>query len=74
MEELVASTMAVQLPCSHVFHSECLRVWLSKQHTCPTCRAKLPTRADREAKDVPLSWANYPLPTTGMPPVSAMYT
>lgn len=77
MEELVASTLAVQLPCLHVFHGECLRVWLSKQHTCPTCRAKLPTSADREARergDAPPSWADYPLPSAGIAPHSAMYT
>jgi hypothetical protein len=77
MEEMVASTLAVKLPCSHVFHSECLRAWLSKQHTCPTCRAKLPTSADREARerrDAPPSWADYPLPAAGISPHSAMYT
>ncbi|KAJ1892179.1 E3 ubiquitin-protein ligase hrd1 [Kickxella alabastrina] len=27
-----------QLPCSHVFHFNCLRGWLERQQSCPTCR------------------------------------
>mmetsp|Transcript_36660 Transcript_36660/g.84341 ORF Transcript_36660/g.84341 Transcript_36660/m.84341 type:complete len:449 (-) Transcript_36660:29-1375(-) len=27
--------------CGHVFHSECLRTWFVKSHTCPLCRKDL---------------------------------
>ncbi|KAB1205221.1 RING-H2 finger protein ATL7 [Morella rubra] len=28
--------------CSHVFHGECLDIWIGKDHvTCPLCRSKL---------------------------------
>ncbi|EGG00751.1 uncharacterized protein MELLADRAFT_93052 [Melampsora larici-populina 98AG31] len=27
-----------KLPCGHVFHFHCLRSWLERQQTCPTCR------------------------------------
>ncbi|KAJ2887621.1 E3 ubiquitin-protein ligase hrd1 [Coemansia asiatica] len=27
-----------KLPCSHVFHFNCLRNWLERQQSCPTCR------------------------------------
>mmetsp|Transcript_1961 Transcript_1961/g.6477 ORF Transcript_1961/g.6477 Transcript_1961/m.6477 type:complete len:393 (-) Transcript_1961:347-1525(-) len=82
MEELVASTLAVRLPCRHTFHEECLRAWLSKHNTCPTCRAKLPTTAEvaaaeeeREGGPPPPSWLDYPLPRAGAPPSSSsMYT
>ncbi|RKP38596.1 hypothetical protein BJ085DRAFT_12473, partial [Dimargaris cristalligena] len=27
-----------RLPCGHIFHFNCLRSWLERQQTCPTCR------------------------------------
>lgn len=30
---------AKKLICGHLFHVHCLRSWLERQHTCPTCRA-----------------------------------
>lgn len=32
-------TIAKRLSCGHLFHVHCLRSWLERQHTCPTCRA-----------------------------------
>ncbi|XAR52090.1 hypothetical protein NMG60_11019989 [Bertholletia excelsa] len=32
-------TTAKRLNCGHLFHVHCLRSWLERQHTCPTCRA-----------------------------------
>ncbi|OAY44580.1 ERAD-associated E3 ubiquitin-protein ligase HRD1B [Manihot esculenta] len=32
-------TTAKKLICGHLFHVHCLRSWLERQHTCPTCRA-----------------------------------
>ncbi|XP_031115297.1 ERAD-associated E3 ubiquitin-protein ligase HRD1B-like [Ipomoea triloba] len=32
-------TTAKKLTCGHLFHVHCLRSWLERQHTCPTCRA-----------------------------------
>lgn len=31
-------TAAKKLPCGHIFHLACLRSWLQRQQTCPTCR------------------------------------
>ncbi|KAJ8598672.1 hypothetical protein CTAYLR_003087 [Chrysophaeum taylorii] len=31
-----------KLPCGHVFHLSCLRLWLQQQQSCPTCRADIP--------------------------------
>lgn len=35
-EEMVT---AKKLLCGHLFHVHCLRSWLERQNTCPTCRA-----------------------------------
>ncbi|CAM9756025.1 unnamed protein product [Ascophyllum nodosum] len=32
-----------KLPCSHIFHFHCLRLWLQQQQACPTCRADIPS-------------------------------
>ncbi|KZT34962.1 hypothetical protein SISSUDRAFT_1052076 [Sistotremastrum suecicum HHB10207 ss-3] len=29
------------LPCGHLFHLQCLHLWVERQQTCPTCRAKI---------------------------------
>lgn len=29
-------------PCNHLFHRDCLRVWINEKLECPTCRAALP--------------------------------
>lgn len=34
-------TAAKKLPCSHIFHEGCLRLWLEHHHSCPTCRHQL---------------------------------
>lgn len=35
-EEMI---VAKKLRCGHLFHVHCLKSWLERQHTCPTCRA-----------------------------------
>ncbi|CAM6105159.1 unnamed protein product [Calypogeia fissa] len=34
---------AKKLPCGHLFHIHCLRSWLERQQTCPTCRSSVLT-------------------------------
>lgn len=34
-------TPVVTLNCQHHFHEDCIRRWLTRRHTCPTCRMEL---------------------------------
>lgn len=34
-------TAVAKLSCGHAFHDACIREWLTRRHTCPTCRLEL---------------------------------
>eukprot|EP00392_Amoebophrya_sp_AT5.2_P000116 g116.t1 len=42
----------VGLPCAHVFHYDCCKDWLSRQHTCPMCRFELEVEDDKFLRSV----------------------
>lgn len=33
-------------PCKHLFHIECLKIWIEKKKGCPICRKDLPEYYD----------------------------
>eukprot|EP00931_Biecheleriopsis_adriatica_P030671 TRINITY_DN18060_c0_g1_i1.p1 TRINITY_DN18060_c0_g1~~TRINITY_DN18060_c0_g1_i1.p1 ORF type:complete len:122 (-),score=18.93 TRINITY_DN18060_c0_g1_i1:23-388(-) len=41
IEVFVAGDTQRVLPCTHVFHPECVDRWLSRRHDCPLCRCSI---------------------------------
>ncbi|KAK3807094.1 MAG: hypothetical protein J3R72DRAFT_393189, partial [Linnemannia gamsii] len=64
-----------KLPCGHIFHFHCLKSWLERQQSCPTCRRLVldpPTPAPTPVPAVPGERAaNGAAPGAAGPPVPA---
>ncbi|XP_063387411.1 E3 ubiquitin-protein ligase synoviolin [Cydia fagiglandana] len=63
-------TGAKKLPCNHIFHAACLRLWFQRQQTCPTCRLNVlraPAPEPAAAAPPPPHDATPP-PQPNMPP------
>lgn len=42
-DEMTTGQQAMQLPCTHRYHGDCIIPWLGIRNTCPVCRYELPT-------------------------------
>lgn len=45
-DQFLVDVEAKQLPCTHMYHSDCIMPWLSHHNSCPVCRYKLPVEDD----------------------------
>ncbi|PON99682.1 43kDa postsynaptic protein [Trema orientale] len=43
LEKVLRGSQVIRMPCSHMFHSNCILRWLGTRHSCPLCRFELPT-------------------------------
>ncbi|XP_004247279.1 E3 ubiquitin-protein ligase RING1-like [Solanum lycopersicum] len=43
LDELGEKTDVLRLPCSHMFHAQCITKWLQNSHYCLLCHFEMPT-------------------------------
>ncbi|KAK4720414.1 hypothetical protein R3W88_010647 [Solanum pinnatisectum] len=43
LDELGEEIDVLRMPCSHMFHAECITKWFENSHYCPLCRFQMPT-------------------------------
>ncbi|XP_031269022.1 RING-H2 finger protein ATL78-like [Pistacia vera] len=55
LEEISIGSEATCMPCSHVYHQDCIVNWLEKSNLCPLCRFQMPSSTENSLSSLTFS-------------------